>query len=280
MLKAIELARVARRTIEVVEAGAYVAPSGRAVSLRAEIDAAVAGTMLYTPADLETLVGASPGSASGGAPRVEVTGETTAQAGRRLVQEEGLTGVVALNFASARKPGGGFLTGARAQEEDLARASGLHACLLARPGYYEANRAHRSALYTDHAIYSPEVPFFRDEDLALLEAPFTMSIVTMPAPNAGEALRRDVDAGPAIERVLTARAGKVLAIAARHGHRHLVLGAWGCGVFRNHPGQVAAAFEGWLGSPRFRGAFDRVVFAVYDPRPGQPTLAAFQDRFA
>ena len=34
----------------------------------------------------------------------------------------------------------------------------------------------------------------------------------------------------------------VLAVARDQGHRALVLGAWGCGVFRNDPAQVAAAF--------------------------------------
>jgi uncharacterized protein (TIGR02452 family) len=42
--------------------------------------------------------------------------------------------VAALNFESAKNPGGGFLIGARAQEETLARASGLHAMLQGDPG--------------------------------------------------------------------------------------------------------------------------------------------------
>jgi uncharacterized protein (TIGR02452 family) len=73
--------------------------------------------------------------------------------------------------------------------------------------------------------------------------------------------------------VLAARAGRVLAVAAAHGHRRLVLGAWGCGVFRNDPAVVAAAFAAQL--TRCQGYFDQVVFAVLDRQHGAPTHAAF-----
>ncbi|MEM8808409.1 MAG: TIGR02452 family protein, partial [Cyanobacteria bacterium P01_G01_bin.38] len=49
-------------------------------------------------------------------------------------------------------------------------------------------------------------------------------------------------AGPEIETALRRRAGIVLAIARDQGHRSLLLGAWGCGVFRNSPSQVADTF--------------------------------------
>src|SRR5262249_60941792 len=106
-----------------------------------------------------------------------------ADAARRLYEDEGEQNAVALNFASARNPGGGFLGGAKAQEEDLARRSALYACLLTQRPYYDANRAERSLLYTDHIIYSPSVPFFRDRALDLVESPFCASIITAPAPN-------------------------------------------------------------------------------------------------
>jgi uncharacterized protein (TIGR02452 family) len=134
-------------------------------------------------------------------------------------------------------------------------------------------------IYTDHLIYSPDVPFFRDDRLALIEAPFLLSIITSPAPNAGEALQRDRGAGPQIREALERRAGLVLAAAGAHGHRCLVLGAWGCGVFRNDPREVAEIFGRWLEHPRFRGAFDRVVFAVYDRSRDQENLRAFEARF-
>jgi uncharacterized protein (TIGR02452 family) len=185
--------------------------------------------------------------------------------------------VLALNFASAKNPGGGFLGGAKAQEEDLARCSALYPCLLAQPDYYTVNRAEPSLLYTDHLIYSPEVPFFRDEGLELLERPFQPSILTAPAPNAGEALRREPDLRPRIREVLQARALKVLQVAAHHGHRTLVLGAWGCGAFRNDPHEAAEAFA--LALAALPGAFERVVFAVYERKGEGPNLRAFRERF-
>jgi uncharacterized protein (TIGR02452 family) len=134
-------------------------------------------------------------------------------------------------------------------------------------------------LYTDHLIYSPDVPFFRDDRNGLLDAPFLVSIITAPAPNAGEAARKGRGEADAVRATLEARAALVLAVAAAHGHRRLVLGAWGCGVFRNEPRHVAETFGRWLEHERFRGAFERVVFAVYDRGKGQPNLRAFEARF-
>src|SRR5262245_28027875 len=189
------LAAVAQETLAIVARGSYQAPSGGIVDLREAIEAARRGTRLYRPDELARLLAArgpagAPGADAGGCARV-VTAETTAQAARRLVQDEGVARVAALNFASAKNPGGGFLGGARAQEEDLARCSALYACQLTQSGYYDANRDDPSMVYTDHIIYSPDVPFFRDDQLGLREVPFLCSLITAPAPNAGEALRRD-----------------------------------------------------------------------------------------
>ena len=83
-----------------------------------------------------------------------------------------------------------------------------------------------------------------------------------------------------IEGLLTERAGRVLAVAARHGVRTLVLGAWGCGVFRNDPVTVARVFRGHLADDgAFAGRFARVVFAVYDTSSAKTTLGAFQETF-
>jgi uncharacterized protein (TIGR02452 family) len=266
----------AQQTVEIVERGEYVAPSGRPVSLRAEVEHARDGTELYRPGDFERL--ALPESPVGTVrPRIEVTSEKTGEACRRLVEGEGVAGVVALNFASAKNPGGGFLGGAKAQEEDLARCSALYACLITQREYYDANRAERSPLYTDHVIYAPQVPFFRDERLELLERPFRVSLITAPAPNAGAAARNAPHLVPRLREALDARALKVLQVAAHHGHRTLVLGAWGCGVFRNNPRDVADAFASALDA--LPGVFERLVFAVWERGGDGPNLRAFQERF-
>ena len=187
--------------------------------------------------------------------------------------------MVLLNFASARNPGGGFINGAKAQEEDLCRCSGLYPCLLAQRGYYEANRGYESAIYTDHLIYSPSVPWFRTRSRDQPDTVFLASVITAPAPNAGVVLTGEPGALPEVEVALRRRAGFVLAVAADNGHRTALLGAWGCGVFRNIPALVADAFGRWLESAKFAGAFDRIVFAIYDRSEQQTTLSAFRQRF-
>ena len=270
---------VAKHTLEIVERGEYTSPSGASISVRNGVDAAIRGTMLYRPEALVALATSGNPSSNAAPPRIEITDETTGTAARRLIETEDLRDVVALNFASAKNPGGGFIGGAKAQEEDLARCSALYACLVTQPDYYANNRASESMLYTDHIIYSPAVPFFRDDLLDLLDRPFSLAIITAPAPNAGEALRRDASVAPAVRSTLHSRAGHVLAVARDRGHRALVLGAWGCGVFRNDPHDVAETFAQWLAHPRFRGAFDHVTFAVYDRSEARTNLRAFEARF-
>lgn len=271
------LAGVAKETVEIVDRGDYTGPSGQLVSIRDAVAAATRGTRLYTPEDLADLAAPPPGA---GSPAIEVTPETTAAAARRLVEAEATCDVAALNFASAKNPGGGFMGGAKAQEEDLARCSALYHCVRMARGYYDANRACDSLLYTDHIIHSPGVPYFRDERLDLLDRPFLVSMLTAPAPNAGEYLRRRPRGHADIDAALDRRAELVLRVLAHHGHRTLVLGAWGCGVFRNDPARVAASFARWLRDPRYAGAFARVVFGIYDRSREQSTLRAFERAFA
>lgn len=277
------LAGVAKENLAIIEKGSYRSPSGVEVSLRAAVDRAVAGTQLYRPDDFTKLAIDSDEAADEKCPtdlRIEVTAETTAQAARRLIEKECEAHVLALNFASARNPGGGYLRGAKAQEEDLARCSALYTCQITQREYYDQNRACESLIYTDHLIYSIDVPFFRDDRLDLLPAPFLVSIITSPAPNAREELRRRADAGPNIATALERRAEQLLRVALHHKHRVLVLGAWGCGVFRNDPRAVADVFARHLANAPFRNGFRRVVFAIYDRSKEQDTLRAFCEKFA
>ncbi|MGH3390814.1 MAG: TIGR02452 family protein [Actinomadura sp.] len=262
---------IAQETVAILDRGSYVAPSGRTVDITGRLASAVAATRLYRPAEPAALT-EWPGT--GTATRVEVTGETTLAAARRLVTT-GADEVCCLNFASAKNPGGGFLNGAHAQEEGLARSSGLYASLRTAREFYDFHRAQGDLLYSDHMIYSPGVPVFRDDAGMLLEEPYDVAFVTSPAPNRGAV--RDAATAARIPEVLRSRAAKILALACDNGHRRLVLGAWGCGVFRNDPAEVATAFAGLLrGDGLFAGRFDHVVFAVWDTAPGAPRHAAFQ----
>lgn len=264
-----KMREVARRTLQICESGQYAAPSGAVVHIDTEQRAAEANTRLYRPDELRMLIDS--GGGTGPPPFMNVSAETTQAAGQRMAADGP---VVLLNFASARNPGGGFLRGAKAQEEDVTRCSGLYPCLLNAPEYYSANRAQSSMMYTDHIIYSPAVPFFRIKSDTLIEQPFEASVITAPAPNAGEARRKGE--GRKVSETLTRRAGMVLAIAQDNGHRRLLLGAWGCGVFQNNATEVATVFRDWLTSPRFAGAFDQVDFGIWDNTKDKRVLQAFQ----
>lgn len=276
------LRALAQQTQEIVAAGGYRASDGRAVSIAAAVEAAEAGTRMYGPGP----VGA-PAAGTASAPRestlFEVTGESSLEAARRLVGKDARRSadpVAVLNFASARNPGGGFLNGAQAQEEALCRASALYSCLLRAREFYDHHRAHRDPFYTDRVIHSPAVPVFRDDRGGLLDEPYTVGFLTAAAPNAGVVLRTAPERAPELGPALAVRAERVLETAAAHGYRRLVLGAWGCGVFRNDPAQVAGAFHDLLVDGRFEGAFDHVVFGVLDRTRDQTTRGSFEQAFA
>lgn len=242
-----------------------------------DLEPMLSGTQLFTPADQAALLAALHARRGQFKTRFEVTAEDTISAICRLTAEGE---VAALNFASAKNAGGGFLGGAKAQEEDLCRSSGLYLSLTtpqAAP-YYAENRACASALYTDHLIYSPHVPIFRAGDGELLEVPVHANFITAPAPNAGAVAQNSPARLPQVLPTLRQRAALVLGVAAQMGQTRLVLGAWGCGVFRNDPAQVAQVFDDLL-TGEAAGAFEQVTFAIYDRSKARETLRAFEAVF-
>lgn len=272
------LKETATQTLQILDAGYFHSPDGRRIEITPVLTEAIAGTRLYTPEQASgALERLNPTTLH--RPMIEVTDETTQVAARRLVESESIADLVLLNFASARNPGGGFINGAKAQEEDLCRCSGLYPCLMTQREYYEANRNYESTLYTDHLIYSPNVPWFRTRSRDQPDTVFLASVITAPAPNARVVLTCDPNALPDVEAALRRRAGFVLAVAADNGHRAVLLGAWGCGVFGNDPALVADAFGRWLESDKFAGVFDRAIFAIYDRSKQQATLSGFKQRF-
>jgi uncharacterized protein (TIGR02452 family) len=192
----------------------------------------------------------------------------------RLTVTEGHANVAALNFASARNPGGGYRNGAIAQEETLARSSGLVPTLEQTWTYYDQNRKQESLLYTDHAIWSSRVPFFADDSGTLLPEAYLADVVTMPAPNAG-AMRTESDllgVIPTFQR----RIRWILALAITKQVQHLVLGAWGCGAFGNQPDLVARLFgEALAFDQPWRRGLASVTFAIIDHSKRRASLAAF-----
>ena len=171
---------LAQETLDILQSGAY-SFEGRQVRLP-DLQSMLEGTTVYRPEDETQLLADLEGRRGQYATLITVTGEDTFTAALRLQRQFGC--VAALNFANATTPGGGFLRGARAQEEDLCRCSTLYASLASTQAesYYLANEAQDSPLYTDHLIYSPRVAIFRARRTGFLPAPVAVDVITAPAP--------------------------------------------------------------------------------------------------
>lgn len=251
---------IAKETLDVLRKGYYTSPLGMIVNFKEMQDFAVGRTKLYTPKQSDALL-TNRTSSNTFQTEIEVSGDTTLDAVRNLIKE-GHRDVVCLNFASAKNPGGGFLGGSQAQEESIARATGLYPCLLKVNEYYEANRNSTSAIYTDYMIYSPRVPIFKDESGKLLPNLDVTGVITAPAVNTGVVARNEVDKLNQVVPVMKRRMEKVLAIALANQHTTIVLGAWGCGVFHNDPNEIALLFKETIAN-KFPNDFRKIVFAVY-----------------
>lgn len=169
-----------------------------------------------------------------------------------------------LNFASAKNPGGGFQRGAKAQEEQLCFCSTLFASIGSKKAFemYKYNRENYNSLYSDYMLYSPYVEVFRDsKSYNFLENPKTVSVVTAPAVNRNIADLKHSQ--KEIFNCMLNRAEKILSIAAENGDKNIVLGAWGCGVFKNSVRDIAEIFRKLLIEDNYQSLFDKVIFAAY-----------------
>jgi len=266
---------LAKQTVEIAERGMYTSSGGHPVDLAQAVQRCLDATRLFHPSELKRLRNDVLANATGDfSTSLELVNETTLSGITRLLADDSGP-VAALNFASAKNPGGGFLNGSQAQEESLARSSALYASLLRAWGFYEQHRGSPSLLYSDAMILSPSCPIFRNEAGALLDRTQEVGFITSAAPNAGAAANSRPNELTSIPDVFRRRSEYVLALAAAHGYRRLVLGAWGCGVFRNDPAVVASAFSEHLRGV-WSGRFERVVFSVLDSSPSQETFAAFR----
>jgi uncharacterized protein (TIGR02452 family) len=260
-----------QEAVAIIKAGGYRAPSGRKVVIAPLVARAVKGTVSYPP-DRDPAP-TPPGSFT---TRIRVVNETTLSAVMQL-QDRRLDSS-ALNMASAESPGGGFLSGARAQEEYLCRSSALWACLKDNP-MYAFHAKQRDAFYTDYVIYSPDVPVFRTDDSGCLEEPYLVSFITAPAVNATGVMKYSPGRAGEIGAVMVKRIRKVLAVAAAHGPACLVLGAWGCGAFGNDGNLIARLFREAIDG-EFRGVFKEIVFAITDWSDDKKFIGPFEKAFA
>lgn len=270
-------ARMAQETLSILEHGRYQTRDGQTISIREPLAAACAATHLYMPGDYDQLLAQVEQLPAFQTTRIAVSNQTTLAAARTLAPE--YPALACLNFASAKNPGGGFLSGSQAQEESLARSSGLYATLHTKPDFYAFHRRLKSSLYSDHVIFSPNVPVFRDDAGQLIDQPWQASFITAAAVNAGAVRKNEPNNIESIRATLEHRARMVLAIGALHRCDALVLGAWGCGVFQNDPAVVADIFASVLAEPLFQHRFRHIAFAIFDTSPSQAVAQAFQNNF-
>lgn len=123
-------------------------------------------------------------------------------------------------------------------------------------------------------IVSPACPVLRDDAGTLLEQPHVATFLTSPAPNAGAIADRRSAERAQVDATLFRRSELVLTLAADAGPGTVILGARGCGIFRNDPARVASAFAGALRGG-LANCFDRMIFAVLDRSPSRATFEAF-----
>lgn len=159
-----------------------------------------------------------------------------------------------LNFASFFNPGGGFMKGAFAQEESLCAVSGLYPVLSQLDVYEQRAEKKTPPEYNDEIIYSPAVPFTMSE--GELAEPYLVDIISCAAPNCNRIVmtqqRQYMDA-------LNKRIEAIYLRPYLNGCNTLVLGAWGCGVFKNDPGLISNMFASIMS--KYQGLYRDVIFA-------------------
>ena len=188
-----------------------------------------------------------------------------------------------LNNASDFHPGGGFLKGSSAQEEECFRRTTYCMSLLTP----EVKRKHYP-LQGTRCLYSPKVVVFRGSRaeryyIFKWKDCVALSFLAMPALRHPHLLKsvymqdkpvRDALGHTTVQKVpvtvwqmnatdtqlMLSKIRMIFAVARAHGHDSLVLGALGCGAFGCPPAQVATLFKQVIGE--YDGVFREVVFAV------------------
>lgn len=259
---------VYEHTLRLVDAGCMILDDGREIELplRAKL---AEETMLYdAPPHVAT------GTNRTGATQVKVVAGDTLEVARGMV-DAGLNPLV-LNMANRQNPGGGVTEGAGAQEEYLFRCSDYYRSLYQFTDYaqeYEVqpHPTHRYPLNRETGgVYSPGVTVFRASEAMgyrLIEHPWQVSFVAVAAINRPRLVTSpdsDLKIDSHLVEPTKQKIRTIFRIAVAHGHRNLVLGAFGCGAFCNPPAHMAQLFHEVLREAEFHTCFDQVVFAIRD----------------
>lgn len=208
---------------------------------------------------------------------INVTQERSLEAAKRLSEKHMGKRIAVLNFASATNPGGGVARGSSAQEEALCRCSTLYPCLTAKElkaPFYSMHKDLHDTRYTDACIYTPGIISIKSDTAFPQAVPesewFSVDVITCAAPNLQKEPYNSMNPGygkpvkvtpSELLEIHKKRGSHILDIAAANGAAAVVLGAFGCGAFRNDPNIVAESYREIL--PSYKNFFDEIVFAVY-----------------
>lgn len=201
---------------------------------------------------------------------------TAAQEYSSKIEDEMNNGFVGiLNFASATTPGGGVTKGSSAQEECICRCSTLYPALNQRKcwdKYYNVNRASGTNLGSDTIIYTQDVLIIKDKNYKRLNDTFYVDVITCAAPNLREKPSNLYNDGASktqltltdeeLYDIHVKRARCIFEVAIEQGIDYLVLGAFGCGAFKNNPEIVAKAYNDVLSEYKYN--FKIIDFAIID----------------
>ncbi|MCR5822908.1 MAG: TIGR02452 family protein [Lachnospiraceae bacterium] len=221
--------------------------------------------------------------------RITVTGDRSYQAAMRLHKDNPGAKIAVMNFANAFHAGGGVAKGSSAQEESLCRTSTLYPLLYRRTlrdSFYKHHNDLHTPRATDSLIYTEGVIVCKtDEDLPKRmpkEDWVKVDVITIAAPDLRDKSNQHaslVNGGTYMSNAElfgyhVKRAIHMLTCAAAKGADILVLGAFGCGAFRNDPEVVARAYKAAL--QEFPKVFERIEFAVYCPPGGNTNYEVFK----
>ena len=252
-----------RNTVDIVNQGGYVTEGGTCYSF--PDDSEMMRKTVFYERDI-CLSEVEQGSEQ---TVVEVQNIDCLYAGVQL-KEQGFNPAV-LNMASRRNPGGGVVTGAGAQEETLFRRTNLFRSLYQFApfaGMYGIKSSHYQYPLDRNfgGVYTPEAIYFRESEqngYALLDNPVSISFITVAGMNRPDLTADGMIADHHLEPIKN-KIRTIFRIGLAHGHDSLVLGALGCGAFRNPPRHVARLFHEVMAEPEFKDKYRKIVFAILD----------------
>lgn len=163
-------------------------------------------------------------------------------------------------FGSAYKPGGGVISGSKAQEEDIALHSSWY--FQARHNNDFFKMKHKDYTYSDYAVYTEKSLLMTDKYNQPLPEHKTISLITAAAPNLSAYKNNKIEVDShKLYQAYEKRVRGLLNFAEQKGHKELVLGPWGCGVFGLSPTITANIFKHCLEESLYTGT---VIFSILD----------------